>query len=76
MAGPKNIVDKFNIYSKYFGLLMMVVYMVVGLLLIFSENFLDFLNKTTKFVLGIILIGYGIFRAYRALRTARNEKAD
>ncbi len=46
-----------------FGILMILVYLGVGLLFIF--NVFDIVNTTVSYVIGGILIAYGIFRGYR-----------
>lgn len=46
-----------------FGILMVLVYLGVGLLFIF--NVFDIVNTTVSYVIGGILIAYGIFRGYR-----------
>lgn len=46
-----------------FGILMILFYLGVGLLFIF--NVFDIVNTTVSYVIGGILIAYGIFRGYR-----------
>lgn len=46
-----------------FGILMILVYLGLGLLFIF--NVFDIVNTTVSYVIGGILIAYGIFRGYR-----------
>lgn len=46
-----------------FGIFMILIYVGVGLLFIF--NVFDIINTTVSYVLGGLLIVYGIWRGYR-----------
>lgn len=46
-----------------FGILMIIVYLGMGLLFIF--NVFDIINPVVSYVIGGLLIIYGIFRGYR-----------
>lgn len=46
-----------------FGIIMIVVYIGVGLLFIF--NIFNVISATVGYIIGGILIAYGIFRGYR-----------
>lgn len=46
-----------------FGILMILVYIGMGLLFIF--NVFDIINPVVSYVIGGLLIVYGIFRGYR-----------
>lgn len=46
-----------------FGILMILVYVGMGLLFIF--NVFDIINPVVSYVVGGLLIAYGIFRGYR-----------
>ena len=46
-----------------FGIIMIIVYVGVGLLFIF--NVFDIINLTVSIIIGVLLIIYGIWRAYR-----------
>ncbi len=61
---------------KYFSFLMVLVYIGVGLLLILSGERFAIMNRVSRLILGILLIIYGCFRAYRVLQALRNEKPD
>lgn len=58
---------------KYFGLFMVVFYMVLGFLFIFSPGFFPELNRNAKLIFGLILVMYGIFRAYRAIKILNHD---
>lgn len=51
--------------SRYFGFFMVFVYLTLGVFMVTSDFFLNTMNKLQKNSIGIILIIYGIFRAYR-----------
>jgi hypothetical protein len=59
---------------KYFGFIMVLVYFGVGLALLLVPEEVTVLNRTTKLILGIALVLYGIFRAWRVIKTYNNEK--
>ncbi len=46
-----------------FGILMIIIYVGVGALFIF--NVFDIINYTVSCIVGVLLVIYGIFRAYR-----------
>ncbi|MBD5189641.1 MAG: hypothetical protein HDS95_05115 [Bacteroidales bacterium] len=46
-----------------FGIIMIIVYLGMGLLFIF--NVFDIINPVVSYVIGGLLIAYGIFRGYR-----------
>ncbi|MDE6537107.1 MAG: hypothetical protein K2M13_03600 [Muribaculaceae bacterium] len=47
-----------------FGIIMVLVYLGVGLLFIFQQ-FAALINPVVSYVVGGLLIAYGIFRGYR-----------
>jgi cadmium resistance protein CadD (predicted permease) len=52
-------------FLKFFNLFMTLVYPALGLYILLSSPDQIALDKTTKIILGIILICYGIFRFMR-----------
>lgn len=58
---------------KYFGFMMVVLYLVLGFLFIFSPGFLPELNGNAKLIFGVILVIYGIFRASRAFKSLSHD---
>jgi hypothetical protein len=64
----------FHNLLNYFGLLMVFVYLAAGITLLFPIFQISFLNNTSRLVLGIALIFYGIFRAWRIFKTRKNEE--
>ena len=75
MDSPKYSANFRNLI-KYFGFLMVFVYMGVGILLILPCLHIGFLNRNTRLISGIALILYGLFRAWRAFKDLKNENAD
>jgi hypothetical protein len=67
-----------NIFSfilKYFGLFMVIVYLTLGILIIFHkylnvlpDNLIFPLSNNERLLIGSTLIVYGIFRAYRVIK--------
>lgn len=54
-----------------FGLLMMLVYWGMAVLLIWSPLFTGRIQPVYRYVLGIIFLVYGIFRAYRQIKRGK-----
>lgn len=50
------------------GILMVVVYLGVGFLFIFQVGSFNIIDPTVNYVVGGLLILYGIFRAYRLIK--------
>ncbi|MCC9136407.1 hypothetical protein ACFSKU_06105 [Pontibacter silvestris] len=70
--------SSFHKFVKVFSMLMTLVYVALGIFIMFAEN--ETLNisipKTYKLVLGGILILYGAVRFVRAYKTNSNQKND
>jgi len=66
----------FQKLMKYFGLLMVLIYLAAGVLLLLPVGGHEFLNRNSRLILGIALIIYGLFRAWRYLRSMKNENPD
>lgn len=58
---------------QYFGFLMVIFYLVLGFLFIFSNVLFPELNRYVKIVFGAILVIYGIFRAFRAFKSLNHD---
>lgn len=63
-------INKLRFYSSF---LLLVFYIIVGSLFLFTEIWQDLLPKS-RFVIGIILILFGILRFYIAYRRYINKK--
>jgi hypothetical protein len=60
-------------WLRYFNLFMTLVYPAVGIYILLSSPDQIALDKSTKVILGIILICYGIFRFFRTYRKNRSS---
>jgi len=60
---------------KYFRLIMAIFYLVMGISIAFLPLFAD-ISSTTRYVFGVMLICYGIFRFYRQLKSNENQHED
>ena len=54
-----------------FNIFMMVVYIAVGVC--FFTGFFDIGNKTISYIVGGLLVAYGIWRGVRTYITSKNE---
>lgn len=61
---PMNMSLKSDVILKYFGILMMLVYEIVGITLLIQPGRFS-IPKEYTFPLGIALMGYGVLRGYR-----------
>lgn len=57
--------NKFDLVAK-FRTLMAFIYILVGLYILFTENFMDFIQGGFRVALGVLIIGYGMARIYFA----------
>jgi hypothetical protein len=57
----------------YFKDFMALLYVVTGAFLIFSDLNILSISKTYRISLGIVLLIYGFYRAYRAFRFIREQ---
>jgi hypothetical protein len=73
---PHKSAGIFQNLLKYFGLIMVVVYIGAGVLILLPGTQLSFLNRNSRLILGIALIAYGIFRGWRSLKSIKNENLD
>lgn len=51
-----------------------IAYISIGILLLLKPETLSFLDKTGNLALGILLLVYGLYRAWRFLKELRQEK--
>ncbi len=54
-----------------FDIFMVIFYIAVGFLCIFKFGSFDIINSTVSYIVGGLLIVYGIFRGYRLYLTTR-----
>ena len=57
-----------NQVSRLFGIIMVVLYIVLGTTIIFKAHLMTNIPEPTARIFGVILILYGIFRAYKVFR--------
>jgi hypothetical protein len=62
-----------NKVMKYFGLIMVFIYLGTGIMLLVPGIQISFLYGNSRLVLGIALVIYGLFRAWRSFISLRNE---
>lgn len=60
--------------SKVFGIIMVVLYLVLGTTIIFKAHLMSNIPENTARMFGVVLILYGLFRAYKVY--LRYFKAD
>ena len=58
---------------KFFGLVMAIVYLAAGILLLLPGIQITFLSGNSRLVLGIALVIYGLFRAWRSFKSIKDE---
>lgn len=54
--------------SRVFGMIMVVLYIVLGTTIIFRPPWMKTISERSATILGVILILYGIFRAWKVYR--------
>ncbi len=57
-----------------FGIFMIAIYCGMGSLFLFSNIFSLQFSQTIRVILGILLFGYGIFRAYRVIKRRDDDE--
>lgn len=64
MKGQENNQPAGNTTMRlFFGILMVLIYLGVGMLFIF--NIFDIIDHTISIIIGALLVAYGIWRGYR-----------
>lgn len=83
MLRPRRDAEKpsvtfFNKFARYFGMLMTLVYVAVGLFIIFmdAEQYNLDMSETARRIFGGTLILYGIVRFIRAYQVTSKSKRD
>lgn len=59
--------------NYYFGLLMVVLYFIIGLLFVFSDVVIDTFPAYREVIGGILLL-YGVFRLYSIVKRKQRQK--
>ncbi len=60
---------------KYFALAMSVLYVLAGCAFLFTDAFVQLIPKY-RLVLGLLLLGYGVVRAYMWRRKYADQASD
>jgi len=68
--------DKKNNSKYIFSLFMLLIYFGMSYLLIFSELFSQQYSSFVRIIIGLLFFVYGIFRAYRIIRTKKHIIKD
>ncbi|MFA6333940.1 MAG: hypothetical protein WCX48_00085 [Bacteroidales bacterium] len=61
------------IFAAFFGLFMVVFYLVFSGMLAFTDIFTAIIPKKIAYILAAILFLYGIFRGYRYYKLNKNR---
>jgi hypothetical protein len=64
---------QYAIIIQLFGLLMVFVYAGVGALFLFFAGFAQNITGITRYIFGGMLFAYSAFRAYRILKSTKDE---
>jgi hypothetical protein len=65
-----------DLVSKCFGILMVVLYFIIGTTIIFRAPEMRNIPQHYAIIFGILLILYGIFRAYKLYQKYFSKAAD
>lgn len=68
---PKNI--SLQGFMTYFNLIMTLIYVTLGLALLMVPSVLSELPKIHKLPLGLVLVGYGIYRFFKWISKLRRS---
>ena len=63
--------DKGSIILVIMGLIMVAVYMGMSFLLLFTTFFQGAMPVWVRYTMGVVFLGYGIFRGYRVYKNRR-----
>lgn len=66
--------EVYNKYVMYFSFFMAFFYTVSGFIILLNNKFK--IDYTYRILFCVMLVGYGIFRLYRAIQLYKKIKAD
>ena len=72
----ERLINYFKLFLKYLSYLMVIVYLVLSFLLLFTNIYATDVKPFQRYALGGILLVYGIyrcFRLYKEQKTMNNE---
>lgn len=61
---------------SWFGYLMPLAYIALGLFFMFSERMKENFIPTQRYAIGGLIIVYGLFRTFRILKSIKDAKKD
>jgi len=68
----KNFRDIYNRFAQILGFVMVFVYAIMGAVFLLKPGFYADFKGTARYILGILLILYAIYRGYRIFYSNRN----
>jgi magnesium-transporting ATPase (P-type) len=70
-----NHTDHFNFVMRIFGLILIVLIIILGLMVIFSSYFNN-LPKNFKFIFAFLILSYGGFRLVNIINNSKKREDD
>ncbi|MBW8330842.1 MAG: tetratricopeptide repeat protein [Prolixibacteraceae bacterium] len=67
---------KLGISKVLYSVIILVLYLVSGILLIVKNLFWQEVPDTGMTIFGVVVIGYGLFRGYRAYKLYQTSKEN
>jgi hypothetical protein len=67
-----NFLKHYSRFARISGAMMVFVYAGTGGLLLFFPVYGMNIKGTTRYILGVVLIFYAVFRAYRVFKSSRD----
>ena len=61
---------------KWLTLTAGILYIVLGIIIIFQRTFINALDPTTAYILGGLFIAYGIFRVFRGISYLKSRNDE
>jgi hypothetical protein len=68
----KNFSDIYGRFAQILGFVMVFVYATMGVVFLLVPGFYADFNGVTRYMLGILLILYAVYRGYRVFYSNRN----
>jgi hypothetical protein len=68
----KNFRDIYNRFAQILGFVMVFVYVLIGVVFLLNPGFYADFNGIPRFILGVLLIVYAIYRGYRVFYSNKN----
>ena len=70
--------ETYNRFAFYFGIVMSLLYVIGGLYIMLDDRNIFSLTAPYKIILGLLMIGYGVFRfsRYRKNKLDQNNEPE